>query len=752
MAYKIGTATDYRDLLDQLVDFLQSKGTLGTPVYTGTGNGALSLLDTQSQAPTETWTLECSNATKVGVADYGADIASETPLLHWRFNETVGTTAQDNTANNIDGNGPRRYWGIKINSSNSTVTGVAELELRGSIGGADLTGSGTAGASNYDGTDTPAKAFDNSTGTLWRSQQTAFPMILWYDFGTPVDIREIAITAPSTAVWAPVSFSLVFSDDGVTWTDVYSFPSQSGWGATEQRVFSCLYDPTMGTAGLLSVDTNKAFTFADPKAVVASAAVSSVQLVGDAAIECVLNPSAISGTRFIMGVGAAGTGNANNYLISLWAVDGYLMIYHEYGAGNVQSVITDIPIAIGRTDHIVLSRDNAARTYELIIGGIVRHTFAYTYPASDGTNSHFLVGLDADGGNAFSGVIDEVALYAAKMSAATAKSHAEAALGHETFSVTGSVSGAQANAIVGVPYQNNYLEFLISDGSTDFIVGDDWSIGATAGELGAQAWTVNRREQDKVFLQGPGLSGTDEIYAIIKTFFDAGADYYNWQINAADGYTATASGAGQPNVSPPSYIPLWNSAIPYWFMASGRRFIVVAKVSTTYQGGYVGLSLPFSTPTQFPYPMMIAGTSAAANARWSSTALRMFCMALASQSYLRHIDGGWNAITGYYEGLISPVTKFVFHPYGGTPVNISYISTMRDGLGGAYPLTPITAINLDNGVTKGVDGELDGVFHISGFNNAAENVVNDPVSGLDHVVFHNVYRTGFHDYFALRLQ
>jgi hypothetical protein len=619
MAYKIGTATDYRDLLDQLVDFLQSKGTLAAPVYTGTGNGALSQLDTQSQAPTETWTLECSNATKVGAADYGADIASETPLLHWRFNETTGTTAEDATANNRDG----------------TISGTV----------------------------------------------------------------------------------------------------------------------TLGTAGLLSVDTDKAFTFGGGK--VASAAIAAVQLTGDAAIECVINPSAVSGTRFLMGVGAAGSGNANNYLISLWGVDGYLKIYHEYGAGNIQQVTTDVLIANGRKDHIVLSRDNATKTYELIIGGIVRHTFQYLFSASDGTNAAFLVGADADGGNAFAGVIDEAAIYGAKMSAATAKSHAEAALGHETFTVTGSVSGAEANAIVGVPYKNDFIEFLISDGSTDFIVGDDWSIGVTAGDLGAQAWAVNRREQDKVFLQGPGLSGTDEIYVQIKTFFDAGADYYNWQINAADGYTATADETGQPNASPLGWVPLWNQPIPYWIAANGRRFIVVAKVSTTYHGCYAGLYLPFATPTQFPYPMLVGGSSAQAAARWSDTTAnktRMFCMAALGAVYVRHIDGGWNILTGYTEGTLSAPSKFILHPYGAALTSNWRYSDNREGLGDVYPLTPITIINLDNAVTKGVEGELDGCFHVSGFNNAAENIVNDPVAGLDHVVFQDVFRTGIANYFALRLQ
>jgi hypothetical protein len=618
MAYKIGTATDYRDLLDQLVDFLQSKGTLAAPVYTGTGNGALSQLDTQSQAPTETWTLECSNATKVGAADYGADIASETPLLHWRFNETTGTTAEDATANNRDG----------------TISGTV----------------------------------------------------------------------------------------------------------------------TLGTAGLLSVDTDKAFTFGGGK--VASSAIAAVQLTGDAAIECVINPSAVSGTRFLMGVGAAGSGNANNYLISLWAVDGYLTIYHEYGAGNIQQVTTDVLIANGRKDHIVLSRDNATKTYELIIGGIVRHTFQYLFSPSDGTNAAFLVGADADGGNAFAGVIDEAAIYGAKMSAATAKSHAEAALGHETFTVTGSVSGAEANAIVGVPYKNDFIEFLISDGSTDFIVGDDWSIGVTAGDLGAQAWAVNRREQDKVFLQGPGLSGTDEIYVSIKTYFDAGLDYYNWEIRSADGYLATADETGQPNKSTPKYMPAWNAPISYLFRASGRFFLVIAKISTTYHGCYAGLVLPLATPTQLPYPTAVGGSAQFSTNRWSVAdgSNSLFFSPCINGLALRDANGSWREFYNDKVNSTSPTDNIVF-PYRSrtSGFGMAIWAKIRNDVNDVVCPVPIKLLSLGVGDPsfKGDLAVLDGCLAVVGFDNAAENIVD--IDGTDYYVVQNVFRAGNADYFAVEL-
>jgi hypothetical protein len=617
MAYEIGTATDYRDLLDKLLRFLQSKGALGTPVYTGTGNGQLLDLETQSQAPTETWTLECSNATKVGVADYGADIASESPLLHWRFNETVGTTAEDNTANNRDG----------------TISGTV----------------------------------------------------------------------------------------------------------------------TLGSTGLLSVDTNKAFTFGGGK--VASAAIAAVQLTGDAAIECICKPTSISGTQFLMGVGAAGTGNANNYLISLWTVDGYLKIYHEYGSGNTQQVTTNFKLAANRKYHLVLSRDNTNKKYQLIVGGIVRHEFAYVFPASDGTNAYFAVGCDPDGLYPFSGVIDEPALYNAQISAATAAAHAQAALGHETFTVTGSVSGAQPDATVGVPYANSFIEFLITDGSADFIVGDDWSIGVTAGGLGAQAWAINRREQDKVFLQGPGLSGSDEIYVSIKTYFDAGLDYYNWALRGADGYHATADDAGQSNASPERYMPAWNSPISYVFRASGRFFIVIAKISTTYHGIYAGLGLPNATPTQYPYPMIVGGSASVATNRWSvvGNTNRMFFSPGLGSLALRDANGEWLEFKNEDE-IINTYNKFT-HPYcsrnlsRGMSIWAKIRNDPNDVVCG-YRIKLLSCGVVDPAY-KGDLAVLDGCVAVVGFNNASENIVD--IDGVDHYVVQNVYRVGNKDYFAVEL-
>ena len=61
-----------------------------------------------------------------------------------------------------------------------------------------------------------------------------------------------------------------------------------------------------------------------------------------------------------------------------------------------------------------------------------------------------------------------------------------------------------------------------------------------------------------------------------------------------------------------------------------------------------------------------------------------------------------------------------------------------------YSLDPV--IVMQSGV--GVFGELDGVYKITGFDNAVENEIT--IGGTSYVVIQDVWRTGFGDYFALR--
>lgn len=274
----------------------------------------------------------------------------------------------------------------------------------------------------------------------------------------------------------------------------------------------------------------------------------------------------------------------------------------------------------------------------------------------------------------------------------------------------------------------------------------------------ANGWTELEDTSDKLVLQGEG-SGSDEIIVAIQKYANVGGDSYGWRLN---GYAAYQSGydfLSQPGAIQPvngygaASMPLWNSTIPYWFIVSGRRIIVVAKVSTTYQACYLGFYLPFASPNQYPYPLCVGGSRvdfSSSSARYSLTGGQSsnFWTALNSAGgtgslFTRLPGGAWcnhvnvSAANGVTTGM---------YPY-----NMPDVSQFRQALDGSPVLTPIeiqSYIGTPSLYTNRL-GELDGVFHVSGFNVSAEDVVT--IDGDDYLVVPNVYRSTEVDYAAIKL-
>jgi hypothetical protein len=93
--------------------------------------------------------------------------------------------------------------------------------------------------------------------------------------------------------------------------------------------------------------------------------------------------------------------------------------------------------------------------------------------------------------------------------------------------------------------------------------------------------------------------------------------------------------------------------------------------------------------------------------------------------------------------------NFFAYPWGntfltslGTPASLQLQARDTEG---QYPLLP--AALHDN--SANLYGQLDGIFHVSGFNSAVENTL--VISGVTYVVMQSVARTGHVDYFAMRL-
>ncbi len=88
-------------------------------------------------------------------------------------------------------------------------------------------------------------------------------------------------------------------------------------------------------------------------------------------------------------------------------------------------------------------------------------------------------------------------------------------------------------------------------------------------------WSISQSEQELI-LKGPGLAASDEIYVGIQTFSDKSNSTYNWSLQGYIGYQPANDFATQPGAIQESNpkLALWNTAIPYWIVANGRRIIL----------------------------------------------------------------------------------------------------------------------------------------------------------------------------------
>jgi len=247
-------------------------------------------------------------------------------------------------------------------------------------------------------------------------------------------------------------------------------------------------------------------------------------------------------------------------------------------------------------------------------------------------------------------------------------------------------------------------------------------------------WTTLRYDvtsaNRELILKGVGLSGIEEIFVGFRTYQDIGNDYYNIVAATFTAYMAGNTFDTQPGVKL-SGVPAHNLRIDYWLVVNAQRIMAGMKVGTPVYGSfYAGKCLPFTLPAQWPYPVVCAGMLVGTPAtRFSDTSYSIPYKGSRSNMQMRGIDGTYSS------------------PYAWPWTAGEYLTgtgQLRE-TGTIYTLQPVVLHN--NAGT--LHGELDGVFHVSGFQQGVENTLL--IDGVNYVVMQDVYRTGFSDYFAIRM-
>jgi len=330
------------------------------------------------------------------------------------------------------------------------------------------------------------------------------------------------------------------------------------------------------------------------------------------------------------------------------------------------------------------------------------------------------------------------------------------------FSVTGSVSGALGSGTVGTPFTSGVVNFTIVAGGTA------WANGDTIVFVMTPPWVSQRATAGSEYIwKAPGNDAASSIYAGILRFSDAGADYDNWRLGGFTGFDSGQAFASQPGALTRPVVPLLRvGSVPYWFVANGRRVVMIAKISTAYEAMYLGFFNQYANPNQHAYPLVVGGSMSWANEpasnsvnwRWSYSGNehRAFGIGLGIFSDFNNYPLRMRRPDGIFQGFCSSrasssITGYLW-PYG-----YDFSNTVLN-LDGGYPLLPIVLHSDDGapGIYPSITvsnaqqwGELDGVLAVTGHGNAAENTVT--IGRTKHLVVQNINRTTKADYFAVKL-
>lgn len=310
-------------------------------------------------------------------------------------------------------------------------------------------------------------------------------------------------------------------------------------------------------------------------------------------------------------------------------------------------------------------------------------------------------------------------------------------------------------------------------------------------------WSRDAAGSTMRMLKGRGLTGTDEVFVSLWKQDDAltTGESVVW-IGGATGVSASATSIlGHPNALaryPAMFLD--SGPMQYWFIANGRRFIVVTKISTVYNAMYGGLMLQYSIPNAYKYPLFVGGSRgntigtnftvntwrAPERLSYSSFAKARGDTRAPTQSPQAYYDppaqlldpaGLWKPC--FAAGNSANSLRVLMYPtnqqttlgdqtnndpdlsaLGNGKFGLGYASIQSrlvEGLDGSVPLTPITLAEASTAspAQPTLLGILDGVYSVAALSPTAESIVT--AGGVNHLVVQDISRTASDTYWAVAL-
>ena len=244
---------------------------------------------------------------------------------------------------------------------------------------------------------------------------------------------------------------------------------------------------------------------------------------------------------------------------------------------------------------------------------------------------------------------------------------------------------------------------------------------------------------------------TEAIHCGIRLTATPASQIWNWVHRNYTGFSPSESFETQPGQSGTDvFTAFWDADMTYWFSGNSRRYIVSAKVSTTFHAFYQGLFLPFGSPAEYPFPSVVIAEKDDEEA-WNSTnaGFGVFLEGRPGHGRLRGVDGVWLSVQNGFD--LNSVNMWPNDSsFGSSGFMWDNHENHATGDHQLFPLmlhqhpSPTTTP-----LTGNVLGVLDGANIVTGFGNSSETILS--IGGTDWVVFQDIFRTLRESFWAMEM-
>lgn len=294
-----------------------------------------------------------------------------------------------------------------------------------------------------------------------------------------------------------------------------------------------------------------------------------------------------------------------------------------------------------------------------------------------------------------------------------------------------------------------------------------------------QAWTAifdrtlaatpTTKAVRQIVWKATGTGVEQDIYLAASTANSIQADTYNlnfWGATYfnADLVTAESVVAGLINPSPGVVLFADARAFEYHIVATGRCCKIVTRLSQVCSSAYLGFILPTVPPSEYPYPLCVAGSAPIIDENKKAVMVRYSDVSQLHSNivdaqygnfWLLGPDQAWRDFYGSDFRRLTPDSIYQkLYPLCNYKMYTSYTipfvqSAIGATIGGSYPLYPVELLSTAES-SQGANrwGALDGIYWVPGLQRATGDVVaiGDNRTGI---VFSNGAKTSTRDYFVL---